>query len=170
MEKPRLAVYGSLLSGVGAMRELGVEGCVRRIAPCTIAGVLYDLGAYPGLRPGDGSVAGELVELADASVLRVLDDYEGYDPRDRAGSLFVREWMGVAVSCSPARARPRGPSHAVGEAAREGSGARATAASAGAREDAAWVYIYNGTPDPACRVPSGSWRRHLDRRGRRPSS
>ena len=61
------------------------------LGPATVPGLLYDLGRYPGLVPGDGLVHGELFAGADAAVLAALDQYEGCDPADEAGSLFRRE-------------------------------------------------------------------------------
>ena len=45
---------------------------------CTIQGLLYDLGEYPGLKPGEGSVIGELFEVRALSVFHQLDEYERY--------------------------------------------------------------------------------------------
>jgi gamma-glutamylcyclotransferase (GGCT)/AIG2-like uncharacterized protein YtfP len=85
-----LAVYGSLRRGLGLPDEPDVRASLFDRGPCTIAGILYDLGEYPGLVPGDGRVVGELYELRDPAVLVELDRYEEYDARDRHGSLFVR--------------------------------------------------------------------------------
>lgn len=49
-----------------------------------------DLGRYPGLVPGGGETAGDLFDIRDASALKRLDAYEGFDPDNRRGSLFVR--------------------------------------------------------------------------------
>lgn len=56
-----------------------------------IAGHLFDLGDYPGLRKRKGEVAGELSKVLDAdAALGLLDGYERYDASQPAGSLFVR--------------------------------------------------------------------------------
>lgn len=49
---------------------------------------LLDLGAFPGVVPGDGVVRGE-VHLYDT--LRVLDGIEGYREDDPKHSLYIRE-------------------------------------------------------------------------------
>lgn len=41
-------------------------------------GSLFDLGRYPGARPRNGSIFGEIFEIDD-SLLTVLDEYEGPD-------------------------------------------------------------------------------------------
>jgi gamma-glutamylcyclotransferase (GGCT)/AIG2-like uncharacterized protein YtfP len=99
----RLVVYGSLMrdlpSATGErdpdlLDRLGVGAFLRRVGPCRVGGVLFDLGAYPALRrsPHDaGSVCGELYTILDPAVLAVLDDFEGYDPRNASGSDSLRE-------------------------------------------------------------------------------
>lgn len=99
----RLVVYGSLMrdlpSATGEreadlLDRLGVGALLRRIGPCRVGGELFDLGAYPGLRrPRDaaGSVCGELYTILDPAVLAVLDEFEGYDPRNASGSDYLRE-------------------------------------------------------------------------------
>lgn len=87
----RLFVYGTLRSGRAPASLAWLERLPRR--PARVAGALLDLGAYPGFVPGASSgerVVGELLEVA-AARLPALDRYEGHDPEDPAGSLFVRE-------------------------------------------------------------------------------
>ena len=91
-----MAVYGTLRKGEANFRRLRLGRSVRFIGPCAIQGRLYDLGAYPGLVAGDGLVRGELIECRNPLVLRRLDVFEGFDPGDRAGSLFVRRLVRLA--------------------------------------------------------------------------
>lgn len=72
-----LFVYGTLLSGGSAASLLGYAP--RREA--TVRGTLYQLPAgYPALAlAGDGVVHGELVDVNDPALLRLLDHYEGVD-------------------------------------------------------------------------------------------
>jgi gamma-glutamylcyclotransferase (GGCT)/AIG2-like uncharacterized protein YtfP len=51
---------------------------------------LHDLGEYPGLVRGEGTVAGELYEVRDSRAFGLLDEFEGYDPCDVDGSFYVR--------------------------------------------------------------------------------
>ncbi|HHS83578.1 MAG TPA: gamma-glutamylcyclotransferase [Gammaproteobacteria bacterium] len=80
-------VYGTLLKGMS--REPVLERC-RYHGPAMIEGELYDLGAYPGVLPGDGNVIGELYEVDDAT-LHTLDRIEGYEPAHPEASLYLRE-------------------------------------------------------------------------------
>lgn len=91
MEPELLALYGTLMSGEGGQERLGLQGRLQSLGPCVLAGTLVELGWYPGLvlQPA-GRVIGELVRVADAGVLEVLDRYEGFDPTAPERSLFVR--------------------------------------------------------------------------------
>jgi gamma-glutamylcyclotransferase (GGCT)/AIG2-like uncharacterized protein YtfP len=86
-----LVLYGSLMRGLGAMDELGISGQLRFVGPCLCPGELYDLGPYPGLRPGPAHVVAELFALLDDSVISVLDEFEGFDPKAPQSSLYVRQ-------------------------------------------------------------------------------
>ena len=85
-----LFVYGTLRRGAGAASRLpGPRRAVRA------RGRLVDLGAYPGLVPGPGWIAGELVALpsraAAAARFAQLDDYEDFAGWDALGrSLYHR--------------------------------------------------------------------------------
>lgn len=87
-----LAVYGSLLRGLGHHERLGVAGALELLGPCVLAGTLYALGWYPGMRPGGpGRVTGELYRVLEPEVFTVLDHFEGVDPDDpEAEYLRVR--------------------------------------------------------------------------------
>lgn len=100
---PHLATYGTLMRDFEAQQQLGLADALTFVGPCRIRGVLFDLGSFPGaLPPGDvpndlrtsldaPPVAyGELFRLEGRDVLRLLDQYEGYDPDRPATSLFVR--------------------------------------------------------------------------------
>lgn len=86
-----LVLYGSLMRGLGAMEQLGIGDALRYAGPCRCPGELYDLGDYPGLRPGDATVVAELYAILDASVVPILDDFEAYAPNRPRESLYLRE-------------------------------------------------------------------------------
>ena len=82
-------VYGTLLAGEERAHLVNAAG--PRV-DATTRGRLIDLGDYPGLVDGVGTVQGEYVPLADLeSTLAELDRYEGfYGYAANAGSLYHR--------------------------------------------------------------------------------
>lgn len=85
-----LATYGTLMRSFDAQDRLGVRDRLSFVGDCRWEGRLYDLGRFPGAVPGDGRVQGELFRLSSPTLWTPLDDYEGYDPKREAASLFVR--------------------------------------------------------------------------------
>lgn len=85
-----IAVYGLLRAGESGFARFGLASAFKPRGPCVISGELWDLGAYPGLVPGEGQVVGELFELTDTSVLPKLDAFEDYWPDDPARSRYDR--------------------------------------------------------------------------------
>lgn len=85
-----IAVYGSLRNGRALPDAPDLSSKLIDRGHCSIEGMLYDLGDYPGLKPGEGSVVGEMFEVQDLSVFRDLDQYERYDALHPEHSLYVR--------------------------------------------------------------------------------
>ncbi len=90
-----IALYGTLMRGLGAIDELGIADRVRFVGPCLITGELFDLGDYPGLRHGDGRVVAELYALLDTEVIEILDQFEGYRASKLRDSLYLREFVSL---------------------------------------------------------------------------
>ncbi|MCR9096322.1 MAG: gamma-glutamylcyclotransferase [bacterium] len=91
-EEPHwVAVYGSLMRGLGAVEHLGITERLRFVGPCVLEGELFDLGDWPGMRPGNGRVVAEIHALLDPDVLPLLDAFEDFDPAAPRGSLYLRE-------------------------------------------------------------------------------
>lgn len=85
-------VYGTLKRGFSRYYLPTLMRLRRRVEPAELAGALYDLGTYPGLKlEGEGVVHGE-IHLFDqiAQVLRTLDVLEGYYGEGKPANLFVR--------------------------------------------------------------------------------
>jgi gamma-glutamylcyclotransferase (GGCT)/AIG2-like uncharacterized protein YtfP len=126
---PYLFVYGTLRADSGHAMASVLATLARRVGPGSVAGRLYDLGAYPGLvEPlAEGErVRGEVYELADPErALVVLDRYEGCGPEEPPPWLFVRRPGLVAL--------------------------------ANGGELTAWVYEYRGLLDTARHIPSGDY-------------
>ena len=74
-----LFVYGTLRPSAGTAWSKELLRASRNYQPARMAGVLYDLGRYPGMvRGGSGWVSGEVVRLRDPEpMFRQLDAYEG---------------------------------------------------------------------------------------------
>ena len=108
----RLFVYGSLRSGEA---EHALLERARPLGPCrTAAGfALVDLGEYPALVAGEGTVEGELYEVDDAT-LAALDDYEDHP------TLFER--VSVDLEDGSAALTYRGAACVVDDAPRVPSG------------------------------------------------
>ena len=58
---------------------------VELVGPAVIRGKLYDIGRYPGAVPGSDKesrqIKGEVLKITHPKkVLRILDQYEGFDP------------------------------------------------------------------------------------------
>ncbi len=82
------------------MAEL-LAGEATYVGEATVSGVLYDTGSFPACVPATDfsqRVHGDVYALRDDSagtLLAQLDQYEGYSPDERFGSLFVREYARV---------------------------------------------------------------------------
>lgn len=97
----RLFVYGTL-------KNSRIKEAVPEIAPFIkvkvrgfVRGKLFDTGDYPAAVPDKGGrkkVYGEILEITDNKldeVLKILDEYEEYSPRNIKSSLFVRDAVNV---------------------------------------------------------------------------
>lgn len=93
----KLFVYGTLRSGHANSARFGLEGT----APCTpevklMGFELFDLGWYPGIRPGDGYVVGDLFDVKD-NQWAALDQYEGVPDLYTRETVTVGGFEGVQV-------------------------------------------------------------------------
>ena len=99
VEPSQCFVYGTLKRGQSNYPLIAES--VRAALPATIRGRLYDVGPFPALAHGDETVHGELLLIAPATladVLVVLDDLEGYDAADPAGSFYLREIVAATTA------------------------------------------------------------------------
>lgn len=99
---PRLLfVYGTLRRGSSALMAELLAGEATYVGEATVSGILYDTGSFPACVPATDftqRVHGDVYALRDESagtLLAQLDQYEGYSPDERFGSLFVREYARV---------------------------------------------------------------------------
>ncbi len=125
-EPSALFVYGTLKSG--QFNSPLLAPYARSVEPARIRGELYDVGLFPALVEGDGTVHGELVRLAAgelAAALTVIDRLEDYRPDDPAGSMYLRRVVEVAT--------------------------------AGGATERAHTYFYNRDHHGLAHVPTGDW-------------
>ena len=85
-----LFVYGTLRAAHPNSARFGLAGSCDVITNVVLPGFnIYDLGAFPGIKPGDGSVVGDLFMVPDELWDR-LDAYEGVP------HLYTRETVDIA--------------------------------------------------------------------------
>lgn len=84
-----IMLYGTLRDA-DLRRELGLEGRMRRLGRCRLAGILYNLGPYPALGEGKGVVHGELFEVTDPAAFDAMDAFEECDPARPKLSAYLR--------------------------------------------------------------------------------
>ena len=93
-----LFVYGTLLQPGNEYARYLTSHCTL-IGPAKFKGTLYDIGQYPGAIANafiDTYVHGSIFLMDDAaSVLRVLDDYEGIGPNDPHPHEYNRQLFDV---------------------------------------------------------------------------
>jgi gamma-glutamylcyclotransferase (GGCT)/AIG2-like uncharacterized protein YtfP len=97
-----LFIYGTLLPALAPAHLRDLVGQLRARGRGHVRGRLHDLGPYPAgvLDPSAATqVAGMVFRLPDEpAVLSQLDEYEGFDPQDPAGSLFLRVPVAVTLA------------------------------------------------------------------------
>ena len=74
-----LAVYGELLSRPDLEQAEGMRRGLRLRGRCWIPGLLYEIGEYAALVPGEGQVLGELYEVTDPAIFEELDWFQSFD-------------------------------------------------------------------------------------------
>lgn len=103
VEEPHyLFVYGTLRTGFGNPVIKEIMQDVELIGESVIRGKLYDIGRYPGaVRITDresGSIKGEVLKIMHPrKVLRILDQYEGFDPETPGKSEYCRDLTPVRL-------------------------------------------------------------------------
>ena len=96
LEAELIFFYGTLMRPYPTLGHLGVERMLAYQGWDAVAGRLYNLGRYPALTLGPGSVRGQVFELTDPAALAVLDRFEDYRPHDPEGSEYLRKLLPLA--------------------------------------------------------------------------
>ncbi len=129
-----LFTYGSLKSDaiclVGAEERAVLRKEAEFVARGNIAGLLYDVGPYPGALLENRSAArihGEIWSLPRerTQLMDMLDRYEGCAPSSPAPHSYSRRKVRIRLECG--------------------------------RRVVAWMYLWNGAVRPEARILGGLW-------------
>jgi gamma-glutamylcyclotransferase (GGCT)/AIG2-like uncharacterized protein YtfP len=92
--------YGTLMTPFNRTGRLGVDNQLAFRGRGTTAGALFDLGIYPAAVPSsDSRVSGEVYQMTEpVTVLRALDQIEGYRPGEPEASLYMRKAVPVTLA------------------------------------------------------------------------
>ena len=83
--------YGTLMSGFKRQGRQRLDAKLTPVGRGSIHAALFDVGLYPAAIPAsDALVQGELHRMSDESVLRDLDEIEGFRPEQPDASLYTR--------------------------------------------------------------------------------
>jgi gamma-glutamylcyclotransferase (GGCT)/AIG2-like uncharacterized protein YtfP len=83
--------YGTLMSGFKRQGRQRLDAKLTPVGRGAIRAALFDVGLYPAAIPAsDALVQGELHRMSDESVLRDLDEIEGFRPEQPDASLYTR--------------------------------------------------------------------------------
>jgi gamma-glutamylcyclotransferase (GGCT)/AIG2-like uncharacterized protein YtfP len=83
--------YGTLMSGFKRPGRQRLDAKLTPVGRGSIQAALFDVGLYPAAIPAsDAVVQGEVHRMSDESVLRDLDEIEGFRPEQPDSSLYTR--------------------------------------------------------------------------------
>jgi len=93
-----LFVYGTLSPDLAPVDLLPFVNRLKELGEASIQGTMYDMGQYPAVlqtHPDSGKVYGRIYRLGNSEsealeLLAKFDEYEDFDPRNPAESLFIR--------------------------------------------------------------------------------
>jgi gamma-glutamylcyclotransferase (GGCT)/AIG2-like uncharacterized protein YtfP len=97
----RLFVYGLLRPDAAPPEVRPWLDRARDCGEASVAGLIYDLGAYPAAVPGEGRVRGRVLRWQDGVDWALLDHWEGCD---RKPPLYRREQVTAQTGAGPVEA------------------------------------------------------------------
>ena len=89
--------YGTLRKGVAIPLKKKIGEDMEWVGLSQIPGKMYDIGKYPGALPANADekrsfIKGEVIKIRNPrKVFKILDEYEGFDPRHVDKSEYYRE-------------------------------------------------------------------------------
>ncbi|SDT09783.1 Uncharacterized conserved protein YtfP, gamma-glutamylcyclotransferase (GGCT)/AIG2-like family [Mucilaginibacter mallensis] len=95
-----LFVYGTLLNAGNSFATYLTNNC-NFYGKGKLKGRLYDIGEYPGAVADSNSrsyIYGDIVLIHNPTVLKQLDDYEGFGDDQQQPNLFIREMMEIETA------------------------------------------------------------------------
>ena len=102
MKQCYLFVYGTLRKDFDSPILEKISRNVEWLGGAVIRGKLFDIGKYPGAVPlnegENGDIKGELIRINDEeTVMKILDEYEGFDRRNANSSEYIRKKESVVL-------------------------------------------------------------------------
>lgn len=91
MNISHIVFYGTLRLTHETVMHESMAKSLRLVGSCLIPGLLYNMGRYPALKPGNRPIAGELYEIIDTAILAELDQYEAIDNENPLAPGFSRQ-------------------------------------------------------------------------------
>lgn len=97
-----LFVYGTLLQSDNQFAQYLNQHC-DFIITGKIAGILYDIGEYPGLVIDDnaGDVFGSIYQIRNTQVLKEIDTYESVGADEEQPNLYQRIYHSIETADGP---------------------------------------------------------------------
>jgi gamma-glutamylcyclotransferase (GGCT)/AIG2-like uncharacterized protein YtfP len=95
-----LFIYGTLVPELAPKDIAPVVRKLELIGSGSVPGTLYDLGDFPGIKLERASrkrVRGRVFRIPSKATLKVLDDYEEFDPKHPRSSLYKRKLVNVKL-------------------------------------------------------------------------
>lgn len=127
-----LFTYGTLRLGADNPMQNFLSVRAHWLGQASFQGKLYYCNGHPAVLPSNHSkdkVIGDLFEVDESTdILKILDRYEGFDPANEEGSLYLRKSKRVSLDKGDKKERLE-----------------------------AWIYIFNRPIDTAVRINSGDY-------------
>lgn len=133
----RLFTYGTLRMGADNAMQKFLTDRAGWLGQATFQGNLYYCNGHPAVLPSENNedkVIGDLFEAGKLhEIFKTLDRYEGFDPANKAESLYLRKQKTVTLQSSKKKQALE-----------------------------AWIYLYNKPIDKARKIRSGDYLKYSE--------